>query len=427
MVQSETPRISVVTPSLNQRAFLEEAITSVLDQGYPNLEYIIIDGGSTDGSRELLERYASHLTDWVSEPDGGQSHAINKGLTRTTGELVGWLNADDFFLPGAFNAVAEAFLDMEDRSSVGFFFGRGLRTDRDGNQIGAFWPHPPAFDLSALHFGFDYILQPATILVRSALKEVGFLDETLNWCMDYDLWMRLGGKYRAIPLDHPMAASREYDQTKSLSGGLDRIAEIARVVERYAGVPATPGVLYYLTTTLRRLTADGEVRDFYSDDFRRCLELLFEESLVPLSVFSDRSPGFPERQGAGDPRPRMAERVSLRRGSLKRLEDELETLHRIVKERDLQLEKMGEALQASDVDRAARLEVIQNAEQRMAFLDSELTGVNAAAAELQAQLTELRGSMSELRERAERAESTLANLQATYPVRIARLMGLVRQ
>src|SRR5579859_3708649 len=101
------PRISIVTPSFNQRAFLEETIRSVLDQRYPNLEYVIIDGGSTDGSVDIIRKYERHLAFWVSEPDGGQYDAINKGFAHTTGELLGWLNADDKYLPWSFSTLAD--------------------------------------------------------------------------------------------------------------------------------------------------------------------------------------------------------------------------------------------------------------------------------------------------------------------------------
>lgn len=418
MFRADFPRITVVTPSLNQAPFLERAIESVWDQDYPNLEYIVVDGGSTDGSVEIIKRSESRLARWVSEKDEGQAQAINKGFRMASGDLIAWLNADDYYLPGAFQAVAAAYREAGETPEAGFLFGRGVRVDREGNALGDFWPHTPAFDLSALWYGFDCILQPATFMARSAMEKVGFLDERLNWCMDYDLWMRLGESHRAIPVDHPVAASREYPETKSLSGGLDRIAEIARVVRRHAGIPISPGVLYYLTTTLRTLTESDGIRDLFTDDLRRCLELLYEEALVPLSVFSETSPGFPERQGEEGGRVRMARRTAGHRGVLTGLESELERLHQIVAERDAQLADISNRLEKSEADRSARLRAAERAEERLARLDAELAEVNAAA-------EELRTAVGQLRERAEGAETKLAALRRAFPVRLARSLGLV--
>ena len=127
------PRISVVTPSFNQGRFLEQCITSVLNQDYPDLEYIVIDGGSSDESVDVLRRYEKHFAFWVSEPDKGQSDALNKGFRRATGDLAVWLNADDFFLPGAFAAVAAAYQQNPDAS---FYFGDGCarRRERQSHQ-----------------------------------------------------------------------------------------------------------------------------------------------------------------------------------------------------------------------------------------------------------------------------------------------------
>src|SRR5262245_32047801 len=120
------PKISIITPSYNQAHFLETCITSVLSQEYSDLEYIIIDGGSTDGSVEIIKKYENQITFWVSEPDEGQSHAINKGFQRATGAIVAWLNSDDFYLPGALTAVAEAHRSAPHAS---FYFGDGWRVD----------------------------------------------------------------------------------------------------------------------------------------------------------------------------------------------------------------------------------------------------------------------------------------------------------
>ncbi len=131
MTTSSLPRVSIVTPSFNQAAFLEETIQSVLSQDYPNLEYIIIDGGSTDGSVEIIKKYADKLAYWVSEKDTGQADAINKGLIRVTGEIVAWLNSDDIYLPGTIRAAVEA---LQAHPDCGLVYGDVLSVDAKGSR-----------------------------------------------------------------------------------------------------------------------------------------------------------------------------------------------------------------------------------------------------------------------------------------------------
>ena len=185
---SELRRISIVTPSFNQGQFLEETIDSILSQGYPELEYIIIDGGSTDNSVEIIRKYAKHLAWWVSEKDRGQSHAINKGLARCTGEIFNWINSDDLLCPGALHAVAEAWRRTPGRiiaGNVEQFDGRGVRAIvRAGGQtlrnFVRFW--------EAEGFGWN---QQGTFAPTAALKAIGGVREDLRYCMDYHMMVRL--------------------------------------------------------------------------------------------------------------------------------------------------------------------------------------------------------------------------------------------
>jgi hypothetical protein len=242
------PRISVVTPSLNQGEFLETCIQSVLEQDYPHLEYIIIDGGSTDGSVDIIGKHADHLSHWVSEPDEGQSHGINKGLRRATGELVTWLNADDFLYPGALNAMGEAWAE---NPGGAFYWGNGNRVDRQGKTRFSHYPAAEViFDRSALIEGLNYILQPATFFSRKALETAGYLDESLHYGMDTDLWIRLSGVAEPVRVSACIAANREYDDTKSLSGSFKRAEELRCLAERHSGTPMTPGALWYYLQTL---------------------------------------------------------------------------------------------------------------------------------------------------------------------------------
>ncbi|MEX2528480.1 MAG: glycosyltransferase family 2 protein [Gemmatimonadota bacterium] len=181
---SSWPRITVVTPSYQQATFLEETLRSVLLQSYPALEYIVVDGGSTDGSREILERYGEWLDHWVSEPDSGQSEAINKGLARSTGEVWNWLNSDDLLEPGALAAVAEGFTPTGTRAVAGWErrFGEGHPTTL---HQGTPRDHPLEWTLFVGHLD-----QPCTYFRRMDIEELGGLDTGLHWGMDLDLYMR---------------------------------------------------------------------------------------------------------------------------------------------------------------------------------------------------------------------------------------------
>jgi len=198
------PKISIVTPSYNQGQFIEETIRSVLLQGYPDLEYIIIDGGSTDESVEIIRKYERWITFWVSEPDSGQTNAINKGFKRSTGEIVAWLNSDDLYTVDALFTAAKAFAEQPHSAVV---YGKIDTVDADTSilshtgtsiltRIGTsllLHIKPREFDLEEL-YRYDYIPQPASFISAEAIKKIGFLDERFHYTMDYDLWVRLGQK-----------------------------------------------------------------------------------------------------------------------------------------------------------------------------------------------------------------------------------------
>jgi glycosyltransferase involved in cell wall biosynthesis len=204
------PKISIVTPSFNQGNYLEKTIRSVLLQGYPNLEYLIIDGGSTDQSVEVIKKYEPWIDFWVSEKDRGQSHAINKGLAKTSGELLGWLNSDDYYLPGALFKVARAYLED---TSVGAIYGQGHVVDEKGAIV-----HIPKLvpvtkeSLFGWCFGNDF-MQPSCLFTRKAWQESGSIDETLNFALDVEFWIRIADRFTfkripdvlSIALSHPLA------------------------------------------------------------------------------------------------------------------------------------------------------------------------------------------------------------------------------
>ena len=179
------PLVSIITPSFNQGAFLERTLLSVLNQDYPNLEHWVIDGGSTDNSLEIIKRYADKLAGWVSEKDRGQADGINKGFAKATGEIIGWLNSDDLYYPGAIAGAVEAFQQNPEAS---FVFSDVESVDEHGN----------AFNL--MHYGdwkltdlmtFKIIGQPGVFMRRDVLEQAGFLDLSYNYLLDVQLWLRM--------------------------------------------------------------------------------------------------------------------------------------------------------------------------------------------------------------------------------------------
>ncbi len=179
-------RVSVITPSYNQARFLEATIRSVLEQDHPDLEYIIVDGGSTDGSLEIIQKYAHRLAWWVSEPDQGQTDAINKGFARASGEILAWLNSDDTYNPGA---VAGAVSYFQKDPQVGLLYGDASYIDERGQVTGRF---PAAqTDYRRLRQGYVHIPQQSAFFRADLWRIVGPLDPSFYFAMDYDLWVRL--------------------------------------------------------------------------------------------------------------------------------------------------------------------------------------------------------------------------------------------
>ena len=205
------PKLSIITPSYNQGEFLEATIKSVIDQGYPNLEYIIIDGGSTDNSVEIIKKYEKHLAYWVSEKDKGQTDAINKGLWKSTGEILGWINSDDIYVDGTFNKVIKAFQAHPKHIVV---HGDRLLIDRPGNVVG--WTFLPQFDPSK--HGFSVCSETA-FWRRDAMDSVGLLKTDLRFAMDLEFFCRLYLSGKFLKIDQYLGCFRCYADNKSSTLG----------------------------------------------------------------------------------------------------------------------------------------------------------------------------------------------------------------
>lgn len=223
-----TPRISIITPSFGQADFLEETILSVINQQYPNLEYIIIDGGSTDGSVDIIRRYEKHLAYWISERDRGQVHAINKGLEKVTGDVVAFLNSDDVFLPGALSAMAGHFSRNPDCTWVcgnTVFFGVGHNTELVQTVVPKSAAHCLSWSYKAP--------QPGMFWERELLQEFQF-HERWNYVFDHDLYVRLllaGHRCEYLPI--PIAGYRLHSASKTVAEGERFHAEFDKLAEEY--------------------------------------------------------------------------------------------------------------------------------------------------------------------------------------------------
>jgi glycosyltransferase involved in cell wall biosynthesis len=222
------PLVSIVTPTFQMAHFLEETIQSVLSQDYPNIEYIVMDGGSTDGTLELLRRYEGRLA-WVSQADNGQADAINKGFQLARGEYFAFLNADDTYLPGAISAAVKA---LNADPEAGAVYGEAYYTRQDGSVISPYPTEP--YDYARLGH-LCYICQPASLMRASAFRAVGMLDPSLHLTLDYDLWLRIAKRHPLVKIDQYLATSRMHDDNKTLSQRAVTFREVIQITRRHRG------------------------------------------------------------------------------------------------------------------------------------------------------------------------------------------------
>lgn len=260
------PRLTVVTPSFNQSAFLEETIRSVLLQNYPNLEYLVIDGGSTDGSVPIIEKYSPWITHWVSEPDSGQANGINKGFFMATGDLLGWLNSDDTYEKAALKIVAKTAIDHPAEIA---YVGRCDKVDVDGRVLATVIPRNLTPECLADWWVSGFFYQPACFFRRVAFEEVGGIEESYHNAFDVDLWVKLAksGQFRA--LDGSIARAKIHPEMKTLKHLPLRDAETAAVAIRHGYPSAATSRMYLFARSYLRNEAG--VREILAALYRKFL------------------------------------------------------------------------------------------------------------------------------------------------------------
>ncbi|MCK4781645.1 glycosyltransferase [Candidatus Parcubacteria bacterium] len=225
------PKISIITPSYNQKRFLEKTILSVLNQNYPNLELIIIDGGSTDGSVDIIKKYEKYLAYWVSEKDRGQSDGLNKGFKITAGEIIGWQNSDDIYLPDAFLKIADFF---KQNSRIDIICGNRLDIDENDNIIG----ESRFTRFSPIVYQYDGISLGTQVVFwrKSLFSKIGYLDINLQLAMDYDFFLRAAkkeAKFKFIP--YYLGAMRRHNlaKTEMFLGTIPHQKELDKIDKKY--------------------------------------------------------------------------------------------------------------------------------------------------------------------------------------------------
>jgi len=229
--------VSIVTPSYNQAQYLEQTLRSVLEQDYSSIEYIVIDGGSTDGSVDIIKKHENRLAFWVSEKDSGQAEAINKGLARATGEIVAWINSDDYYFPGAIVSAVKAF---ESHPSAGIVYGDTVAVDEKGEFI--HFPQYAQWGLEDL-LTFNIIGQPAVFMRRDVLLTAGFLDPSFHFLLDHQLWIRLASRAPMVYIPERWAAGRFHESAKNVAQAAKFGEEAFRILDWAKSDPLVSPVL----------------------------------------------------------------------------------------------------------------------------------------------------------------------------------------
>src|SRR5512146_2847854 len=226
----DLPKVSIIMPSYNQGRFLETSICSVLEQDYPNIEFILVDGGSKDHSLEIIQRYQQHFAWWVSEKDKGHADALNKGFAHATGEILAWLNSDDTYFPGA---VSEAVAFLVAHPEVGMVYGDANLIDDSGRTVGKFAAKQT--DYRRMLRGSVHIPQATTFFRADLWRQVGPLDLSLFFAFDYDLWVKLAKISKIAYVPRLWADFRMHNLGKSVKNDDRCYPDMIRVYEREVG------------------------------------------------------------------------------------------------------------------------------------------------------------------------------------------------